>query len=205
MAISRFLPAAGMTRAAFSQQAGTRVLKAEFCSRRAGDFQEPTMILTKYACAITLVSSLSAQALAAQDAGSGPTAGATSKNDAGSGPTQGAKSNAGSQPTTVSPNARDAGSGPTTGSTSAKDAGSGPTRGDEAVTAPPPPTLGAPPAKADTQLPVRRTIRILNDVWEQLTTYISRQMRLERRFVSRFRQRRPRIHSRHWRRQRHWR
>ena len=69
------------------------------------------MTFIKYACAIVLVGCLSTQALAAQDAGSGPTAGATSKNDAGGGPTQGAKTNGGSQPTTVSPNARDAGSG----------------------------------------------------------------------------------------------
>ena len=39
----------------------------------------------------------------------------------------------------------------------------------------------------------------------RFTTYISRQMRLERRFVSRSPKRRPRIHSRHWRRQRRWR
>jgi hypothetical protein len=87
------------------------------------------MTLIKYACAIVLVGCVSTQVLAAQDAGSGPTAGATSKNDAGSGPTQGAKSNGGSQPKTVSPNGQDAGSGPTTGSTSANDAGSGPTQG----------------------------------------------------------------------------
>ena len=39
----------------------------------------------------------------------------------------------------------------------------------------------------------------------KFTTCILRQTRLERRFVSRSRQRRPRIHSRHWRRQRRWR
>ena len=39
----------------------------------------------------------------------------------------------------------------------------------------------------------------------QLTKYILRQTRLGRRFVSRSRQHRPRIHSRHWRRQRRWR
>jgi hypothetical protein len=39
----------------------------------------------------------------------------------------------------------------------------------------------------------------------RFTTYISRQMHLERRFVSRSRQRRPRTHNRHWRRQRCWR
>jgi hypothetical protein len=87
------------------------------------------MTLTKFACAILLAVGVCTQVLAAQDAGSGPTAGATSKDDAGSGPTQGAKSNGGSQAKTVSPNARDAGSGPTTGSTSANDAGSGPTQG----------------------------------------------------------------------------
>jgi hypothetical protein len=37
---------------------------------------------------------------------------------------------------------------------------------------------------------------------EELTTYIWRQMRLERRSASRSPKRRPRIHSRHWRRQR---
>jgi hypothetical protein len=87
------------------------------------------MTITKYACAIILAGGFATQVLAAQDAGSGPTAGATSTNDAGSGPTQGAKSNAGSVSKTFSPNARDAGSGPTTGSTSANDAGSGPTQG----------------------------------------------------------------------------
>ena len=86
------------------------------------------MRLIKYVCAIVLAGGVSANVLAAQDAGSGPTEGATSKDDAGSGPTQGAKSNGGSQAKTVSP-ARDAGSGPTTGSTSANDAGSGPTQG----------------------------------------------------------------------------
>jgi hypothetical protein len=39
----------------------------------------------------------------------------------------------------------------------------------------------------------------------QLTTCIGRQTRLERRFVSRSRQRRPRIHSRRWRKRRRWR
>src|ERR1700733_5634651 len=110
------------------QQGGNQGLKGGVPFEAGLRFQEPTMTFIKYACAIVLASGVCTQVLAAQDAGSGPTAGATSKNDAGGGPTQGAKTNGGSQPPTVSPNARDAGSGPTTGSTSANDAGSGPTQ-----------------------------------------------------------------------------
>jgi hypothetical protein len=49
--------------------------------------------ISKYACAFVLAGVLASPALAAQDAGSGPTTGATSTNDAGSGPTKGAASN----------------------------------------------------------------------------------------------------------------
>jgi hypothetical protein len=87
------------------------------------------MIFAKYVCAMLLAGCVSTQVVAAQDAGSGPTVGATSKNDAGSGPTNGAKSDGGTQLKVMPPNAKDAGSGPTTGSTSADDAGSGPTPG----------------------------------------------------------------------------
>jgi hypothetical protein len=57
------------------------------------------MTLTKYAFAIVLTGGVCTQVFAAQDAGSGPTTGATSKDDAGSGPTQGAKSKVDSQAT----------------------------------------------------------------------------------------------------------
>ena len=53
--------------------------------------------------------------------------------------------------------------------------------------------------------PVYRTSSGADHDGVRFTMCILRQMRLERRFVSRSRQRRPRIHNRHWRRQRRWR